>query len=125
VYESDGGDCPPLALAGDACFVMHCDASGSTAATSNNSSSSSSLSSSNSSSSSCSSSKADGGAGLKQSLQQQPCVQCGKLIKKRCRRCQAVYYCSEECQIQCFKDPKHRAECEAAAAAPVLAGEVR
>jgi hypothetical protein len=46
---------------------------------------------------------------------QQPCVQCGTLTKKRCRRCQAVYYCSEECQIQCFKDPAHRAACEAAA----------
>jgi MYND finger len=62
----------------------------------------------------------------KQSLQQQPCVQCGKLTKKRCRRCQAVYYCSEECQIQCFKDPEHRAQCEATAApaAPTAAAPV-
>jgi MYND finger len=51
---------------------------------------------------------------LRQSLQQ-PCVQCGKLTKKRCRRCQAVYYCSEDCQIECFEDPQHRAQCEAAA----------
>jgi hypothetical protein len=29
-----------------------------------------------------------------QTVKQQPCVQCGKLTKKRCRRCQAVYYCS-------------------------------
>jgi MYND finger len=46
----------------------------------------------------------------KQSVQQ-PCVQCGRLTKKRCKRCQAVYYCSEECQIQCFKDTEHRAQC--------------
>jgi MYND finger len=48
---------------------------------------------------------------------QQPCVQCGKMTKKRCRRCQTVHYCSEECQIECFKDPEHRAACEVAAAA--------
>jgi MYND finger len=52
----------------------------------------------------------------KQPLQQQPCVQCGKLTKKRCRRCQAVYYCSEECQVMCFRNPEHRAQCDAAAA---------
>jgi ankyrin repeat protein len=52
----------------------------------------------------------------KQSVQQ-PCVHCGKMTKKRCRRCQAVYYCSEECQIKCFKDPEHRAQCEAIAVA--------
>jgi Ankyrin repeat len=52
----------------------------------------------------------------KQTLQLQPCAQCGQLTKKRCRCCQAVYYCSEECQIQCFRDPQHRAQCEQTAA---------
>jgi MYND finger len=52
-----------------------------------------------------------------QKLAAQPCVHCGKLTKKRCRRCQAVYYCSEECQIQCFKDPEHKAQCLSAAVA--------
>jgi MYND finger len=50
-----------------------------------------------------------------QKLAVQPCVQCGKLTKKRCRRCQAVYYCSEECQVQCFRDPVHKAQCLSAA----------
>jgi hypothetical protein len=51
----------------------------------------------------------------KQSLQ--PCVHCNTLTKKRCKRCQVVYYCSVECQTECFKDPQHRAQCETAAAA--------
>jgi hypothetical protein len=66
-------------------------------------------------------SKTDRGTVQKQSpQQQQPCVQCGKLTKKRCRRCQAVYYCSEQCQMLCFKDSEHRAQCDAAAAVLAL-----
>jgi Ankyrin repeat len=72
------------------------------------------------SSTSSSSSRAGDAATQKQSLQQQPCVQCGKMTKKRCRRCQAVYYCSEQCQMLCFKDPEHRAQCDAAAAMLML-----
>ena len=71
--------------------------------------------SSNSSSAACA-------ATQKRSLQQQPCVQCGKLTKKRCRRCQAMYYCSEQCQMLCFRDPEHRTQCDTAAA--VLARQV-
>jgi hypothetical protein len=51
----------------------------------------------------------------------QPCVHCGKMTKMRCKRCQAVCYCSEECQIQCFKDLEHRAQCEAVATAAAAA----
>jgi ankyrin repeat protein len=46
----------------------------------------------------------------------QPCANCSKLTTKRCRGCAVVYYCSEECQKVCFKDPQHRAQCEAKAA---------
>jgi MYND finger len=71
-------------------------------------------------------SRTDGDTVHKQSVQQQPCAQCGKLTKKRCRRCQAVYYCSEECQVQCFEDPQHKAQCKVAAIAeatvPAAAG---
>jgi ankyrin repeat protein len=45
----------------------------------------------------------------------QPCINCGTLTGKRCTRCKVVYYCSIECQKQMFKDPEHRAECEAKA----------
>jgi MYND finger len=50
----------------------------------------------------------------------QPCAKCSKLTAKRCRRCEAVYYCSAECQKVCFKEAGHRAQCEAAASAMVL-----
>jgi MYND finger len=50
--------------------------------------------SSSRSSSSCASHRAEDDATQKQTLQQQPCAHCGKLTKKRCRRCQAVFYCS-------------------------------
>jgi hypothetical protein len=46
-----------------------------------------------------------------------PCVACGALTRLRCRACESTHYCSEECQIQCFKDPEHRAQCRAIAAA--------
>jgi hypothetical protein len=46
-----------------------------------------------------------------------PCVACGALTRLRCRACENTHYCSEECQIQCFKDPEHRAQCKATAAA--------
>jgi hypothetical protein len=46
-----------------------------------------------------------------------PCVACGALTRLRCRACESYHYCSEECQVQCFKDPEHRAQCKALAAA--------
>jgi ankyrin repeat protein len=51
----------------------------------------------------------------------QPCanIQCKKLTTKLCRRCAAVYYCSTECQKVCFRDAKHRAQCEEVASAIV------
>jgi trimeric autotransporter adhesin len=113
-YESDEDDCPPLAPAG--CYSDAC--TNSTAAVVETAATAAAASSS-SSGSSKGSRVSD--AVQKQPLQQLPCVQCGKLTKRRCRRCQAVYYCSEECQIQCFKDPEHRAQCEAAAAAAAAA----
>jgi ankyrin repeat protein len=47
----------------------------------------------------------------------QPCANCSKLTTKLCRRCAAVHYCSTECQKVCFKDAKHRAQCEEVASA--------
>jgi MYND finger len=124
--ESDSDDdCPPLAHAGS--LQLSGDSQTATrpalavAAPSCNSGSSSSNTSSSSSdtiSSTDSNSNAHEQQQAKQ-LVQQPCVNCGKLTKKRCRRCQAVYYCSEECQIECFKDPQHRAQCEVTAAVAV------
>jgi sulfatase maturation enzyme AslB (radical SAM superfamily) len=111
--ESDSdNDCPPLACASDMCSGtdgVHSDSAAVSAPVATVSATESS-----STSSSSASNRADQAA-QKQSLQQQPCVQCGKLTKKRCRRCQAVYYCSEQCQVLCFKDPEHRAQCDAAA----------
>jgi trimeric autotransporter adhesin len=118
VYDSDDDECPPLALAveyTDACAGVLCGTSRSTAAVAQGAIVASNSSTSSSSSSSSASNRASEAA-LKQSLQLQPCALCGKVTKKRCRRCQAVHYCSVECQIQCFRDPKHRAECEAATA---------
>jgi trimeric autotransporter adhesin len=93
----------------------------------NNSSESSSSSSSSNSSSSVSSGsnstisreEITACASSKSQRERQPCTQCSVLTKKRCRRCQVVYYCSVECQIECFKDPEHRAQCEAAAVVAV------
>jgi MYND finger len=101
-------DCPPLALASsiEASDNTNTAAESMVAVGSTNNSSGSSSSSSSTGS---------------EQTKQQPCVQCGKLTRKRCKRCQAVYYCSEECQIQCLKDPEHRAACEAAAAAATAA----
>jgi ankyrin repeat protein len=45
----------------------------------------------------------------------QPCANCKKPTTKLCRRCAAVYYCSVAGQRMCFKDPAHRAQCEAKA----------
>jgi MYND finger len=119
----DDSDCPPLALASSflasdrlssddaataAAILANADSSSSRSSSDSNSSSSSS----SSSSSACSNTSV--GANTKQQQQQQqPCVQCGQLAKRRCRRCQVVYYCSAECQIQCF--PEHRAQCKAGA----------
>jgi ABC-type transporter Mla MlaB component len=103
--ESDSDDdCPPLALASsiEASDNSHTAAESMVAVGSTTDSSGSSSSSSSTGS---------------EQTKQQPCVQCGKLTKKRCKRCQTVYYCSDERQIQCFKHPKHRAACEATAAA--------
>jgi ankyrin repeat protein len=46
----------------------------------------------------------------------QPCANCSKPTTKLCRRCAAVYYCSVECQVVCFKNGQHRAQCAAKAA---------
>jgi hypothetical protein len=45
----------------------------------------------------------------------QPFANCKKPTTKLCRRCAAVHYCSVACQKVCFKDPTHRAQCEAKA----------
>jgi trimeric autotransporter adhesin len=125
VYESDDDDCPPLAHASSAAIssellqsdVRHDTTPGARvraqAADASSSSSGCSLSGSGSAELSTQQQQQQS----KHLLQQQPCAQCGKLTKKRCRRCQVVYYCSEQCQMLSFKDPEHRAQCEAAAAA--------
>jgi hypothetical protein len=45
----------------------------------------------------------------------QPCANCQTPTTKLCRACAAVYYCSVDCQKVSFKDPTHRAQCEAKA----------
>jgi hypothetical protein len=112
--ESDSDDdCPPLAYASDVYSTagVH---SGITALPAPAATVTDAVDSSTSGSGICI--RANNAANQKQLLQQQPCVQCGELTKRRCRRCQAVYYCSEQCQMLCFKDPEHRAQCDAAAA---------
>jgi ankyrin repeat protein len=99
--------------------ITHADSSG----ISSSSSSGQELSSSAAHSSSSSSSEAVGAASIDGSAKQkkqkvkQPCANCKKLTTKLCRRCAAVYYCSTECQKVCFKDAKHRAQCEEIASA--------
>jgi MYND finger len=117
VISSCDDDCPPLAYASD----LH-SATGVHSGTAAESAPIATVTFKDNSSTSRNSLGHTGNtAAQKQSLQQQqPCVQCGKLTKKRCRRCQAVYYCSEECHVKCFKDPEHRAECDAAAAVLAL-----
>jgi sulfatase maturation enzyme AslB (radical SAM superfamily) len=127
VYESDDDGCPPLAhaystaisselLQGDARFDTTSDMRVRAQTADASSSSGCSLSGSGSA-------KLPAQQQQQQSkppVQQQPCAHCSKLTKKRCRRCQAVYYCSEQCQIECFRDPEHRAQCEQAAATAAL-----
>eukprot|EP00953_Heterococcus_sp_UTEX-ZZ885_P002921 2105-Heterococcus_DN1.PRE.2 len=125
--SDDDDDCPPLALA--AGLVNYSDASGKLTATAAEAAVAVAVAAPaatvTAAGDGCSSDHASSVAASTAQQQhkpsmQQPCAQCGKLTKKRCRRCRAVYYCSEQCQIECFKDPEHRAACEAAAAAEQL-----
>jgi tetratricopeptide (TPR) repeat protein len=53
----------------------------------------------------------------------QPCGWCGKMdvhASKKCSRCQAMWYCNEECQLQAW--PEHKQHCHKKPAAPVPAG---
>jgi tetratricopeptide (TPR) repeat protein len=50
----------------------------------------------------------------------QPCGWCGKMdvhASKKCGRCQAMWYCNEECQLQAW--PEHKKHCHKKPAAPV------
>jgi tetratricopeptide (TPR) repeat protein len=50
----------------------------------------------------------------------QPCGWCGKMdvhASKKCSRCQAMWYCNEECQLQAW--PEHKKHCHKKPAAPV------
>jgi tetratricopeptide (TPR) repeat protein len=50
----------------------------------------------------------------------QPCGWCGKMdvhASKKCSRCQAMWYCNEECQLQAW--PEHKTHCHKKPAAPV------
>jgi tetratricopeptide (TPR) repeat protein len=52
----------------------------------------------------------------------QPCGWCGKMdvhASKKCSRCQAMWYCNEECQLQAW--PEHKQHCHKKPAAPVAA----
>jgi tetratricopeptide (TPR) repeat protein len=52
----------------------------------------------------------------------QPCGWCGKMdvhAAKKCGRCQAVWYCNEECQRQAW--PQHKKHCHKKPTAPVAA----
>jgi tetratricopeptide (TPR) repeat protein len=54
----------------------------------------------------------------------QPCGWCGKMdvhAAKKCGRCQAVWYCNEECQRQAW--PEHKKNCHKKPAAPVSAAK--
>jgi tetratricopeptide (TPR) repeat protein len=49
----------------------------------------------------------------------QPCGWCGKMdvhASKKCSRCQAMWYCNEECQLQAW--PEHKTHCHKKPAAP-------
>jgi ankyrin repeat protein len=61
----------------------------------------------------------DGSVKQKKQKVKQPCANCKKPTTRLCRRCAAVHYCSTECQKVCFKDAKHRAQCEEVASAIV------
>jgi tetratricopeptide (TPR) repeat protein len=55
----------------------------------------------------------------------QPCGWCGKMdvhAAKKCGRCQAVWYCNEECQRQAW--PEHKTHCHKKPAAPVAAPDI-
>jgi hypothetical protein len=122
--ESDNDDdCPPLAHASNIGLCNNNSSSivtlaetdaGTAAVVSNNSSNSDSSSHTDNFSSKYLKNEQHKQQQCKQSAHS--CMHCGRVTKKRCKRCQAAYYCSEECQIQCFKDPRHRAQCEATAA---------
>ena len=52
----------------------------------------------------------------------QPCGWCGKMdvhASKKCDKCQAMWYCNEECQLQAW--PEHKKHCHKKPAAPVAA----
>jgi tetratricopeptide (TPR) repeat protein len=52
----------------------------------------------------------------------QPCGWCGKMdvhASKKCGKCQAMWYCNEECQLQAW--PEHKQHCHKKPAAPVVA----
>jgi tetratricopeptide (TPR) repeat protein len=52
----------------------------------------------------------------------QPCGWCGKMdvhASKKCGKCQAVWYCNEECQVQAW--PEHKMHCHKKPVAPVAA----
>ncbi len=52
----------------------------------------------------------------------QPCGWFGKMdvhASKKCSRCQAMWYCNEECQLQAW--PEHKQHCHKKPAAPVAA----
>jgi trimeric autotransporter adhesin len=128
-YDSDtidealdvSDDCPPLAHYSMLISAVSKHAAVSTLSTANahESTSVGSLAAPVTANSSCGSnslSRRSSDIAQKQSLQQQLFAQCGKLTKNRCSRCLAVYYCCKECQVQCFRNPEHRAQCDAAAA---------
>jgi ankyrin repeat protein len=50
-----------------------------------------------------------------------PCSACGKATSRVCKSCHSVYYCSTDCQTECYKNKEHRQQCEAAAAAALYA----
>ncbi len=53
----------------------------------------------------------------------QPCGWCGKMdvhASKKCGRCQAMWYCNEECQLKAWSE--HKKHCHKKPAAPVAAG---
>jgi tetratricopeptide (TPR) repeat protein len=56
----------------------------------------------------------------------QPCGWCGKMdvhASKKCSKCQVVWYCNEECQLQAW--PEHKKHCHKKPAAPVAAESAR
>jgi tetratricopeptide (TPR) repeat protein len=52
----------------------------------------------------------------------QPCGWCGKMdvhASKKCSKCQAMWYCNQQCQLQAW--PEHKTHCHKKPAAPVAA----